>query len=326
MFSRDHFRHHTSEIASGLARPWRSFACQVLLVLGIWGCASTVRHDAAIPDSVPLPVYQEGTTYIFSNGKTETVDAVTKDSVTWRNQRGYLSTGFSDFTYRRAQWESGTRSGTRSFRKRSNWLGGSSETSLWPLAAGKMVRYTESGRWWDAAGKVHVYQSNWRVEVVGREKVRVKAGTFEAWKIVARRFSGGGLGKTRVREIRTWYYAREAGHYVKLARQYPGRRPGRTIELVAILPPLDHLDEGMQSQVNTNFQMALENNPSGVPLPWHVAGQTFSGTTTPTATFQLKSGAYCRQYVQTVTGRGNQHSFYGLACRTAKGDWIVPHQ
>ncbi len=326
MFTRDPFRHTTSGISTGLFRPLRDFVCKLLVVLAIWGCASTVRHDAAISDPVPLPVYREGTTYIYSNGRTETVQTVASDNVTWRNERGDLSTGSSDFTYRRTRWKSGTRSGTRSFQKRSDWLGGSSLTSLWPLAAGKMVRYTESGRWGDAEGKVHVYQSNWRVEVVGREKVRVKAGTFNAWKIVARRFSGGGLGKTRVREARIWYYAREAGHYVKLERQYPGRRPGRTIELVAILPPLSHLDDDMQSRVTTNFQIALENNPSGVPLPWHVAGQTFSGTTTPTATFRLKSGAYCRQYVQTVTGHGKQHSFYGLACRTANGDWIVPRR
>ena len=299
----------------------------MLLVLTLWGCASSGRIDAVLPDPVPLPVYLKGTTYIYSDGKTETVQAVARDQVTWRNHRGHLSSGSPDFTYRRSVWKTGSRSGTRSFRGRNDWLGNPSLPSLWPLQVGNTARHIETGNWRDAEGKDHSYQTQWRVEVVGKERVRVKAGNFDTWKIVARRFSSSrAFGKSRVREIRTWHYAPEAGHYVKLAQRYSGGRSPRAVELVAILPPPVLSQTGAQSRFGSNFQQALENNPSGVPLPWHLTEKALSGTTTPTATFRLKSGIYCRQYIQTVTRRGENHSFFGLACRMENGEWKTPRQ
>ena len=51
--------------------------------------------------------------------------------------------------------------------------------SLWPLAPGKTARYIESGRWHDSEGKVHTYTTQWRSEVAGQMRIRVKAGEFE---------------------------------------------------------------------------------------------------------------------------------------------------
>ncbi len=325
MVSQRYNHHKIGVITGAIARQWQSFVIPVLLAFGIWGCASSDRIYKVSSEPVPLPVYHEGATYIYSNGKTETVQAAHPDKVTWRNHRGHLSSGSPDFTYRRTEWESGSRSGTRSFRLRNDWLGDLSSPSLWPLQIGKTTRYIETGRWRDAAGIVHSYQSQWRAEVAGKERVRVKAGNFDTWKIVARRFSNSSaFSKSGVRETRTWYYAPEAGHYVKLKYHYPGRRSSRSIELVAILPPPVPSNAGLQHQVQSNFQQALENNPSGVPLPWHLAEKALSGTTTPTATFRLKSGTYCRQYMQTVTRRGENHTFFGLACRTDNGEWKIP--
>jgi hypothetical protein len=314
-------------ITAGRSRQWQGFVFPLLLVFGIWGCAASDRLYNVSSDPVPLPLYHEGTTYIYSDGNTETVQSVTPEQVVWRNHRGHFSSGSPDFTYRRTKWESRTRSGTRAFRARNDWLGDPSSPSIWPLQTGKTARHIEMGQWRDAEGSVHSYQTQWRVEVSGKERVRVKAGSFDTWKIVARRFSKGSASdQSRVREIRTWHYAPEAGHYVKVAYHYPGGRPDRSIELVAILPPPVLSNAGPQHRVQSNFQQALENNPSGVPLPWYLAEKALSGTTTPTATFRLKSGTYCRQYIQTVTRRGKNHVFYGLACRTDDGEWKIPRR
>jgi hypothetical protein len=295
--------------------------------IGTLGCASAGRLPLTADAGVPLPDYQEGTTFVYSNGHRETVHEVTPDRVVWQNHRGDISAGSPDFTYRRTAWETRTRSGTRSFRGRNDWLGNPTATSVWPLAPGKTARYIESGRWQDSDGKVHTYNAQWRSEVAGQMRVRVKAGEFDTWKIIARRFSSGGAYSTsRVREVRIWYYAPAAGHYVKMERNYLGRKPNRVVELVAITPPVGRMMPVAQGKVQTNFQQALEENKSGDPLQWAIPEHALSGATMPVATMRLRSGTYCRQYRQQLNQSGEDRAFFGLACRTTEGTWQVPHK
>ena len=307
-----------------LGHKWFYFIL-IIGVAGIFGCASSSRLSSETDPGVPLPVYLEGTTFYYSNGSMENVHAVTPDRVTWRNHRGYLSSGSPDFTYRRATWETRTRSGTRSFKGRNDWLGNQAAISVWPLVPGKTARYIESGHWLDAEGVAHTYHTQWRTEVVGQMRVRVKAGEFDTWKIIARRFSSGGAYKnSRVREVRVWYYAPAAGHYVKMERFYVGRKPDRVVELMAITPPVTHMDPVAQTKVQTNFQQALEKKKSGDPLQWVMPGHTLSGATIPMTTIRLNSGTYCRQYLQQLNQSGEMYAFYGLACRTPNGEWRIP--
>jgi hypothetical protein len=172
---------------------------------------------------------------------------------------------------------------------------------------------------------VHTYETQWRSEVVGKTRISVKAGEFDVWKIVARRFSSGGVdNKSRVREVRAWYYAPAAGHYVKMEYDYLGRRSNRTIELVAITPPVSRMMPVAQTKVQTNFQQALEEKKSGDPLRWVMPEHALSGATMPVATIRLNSGTYCRQYKQQLSQSGEERAFFGLACRTPKGEWHVP--
>lgn len=310
-------------------RPWHKSLRLAMLaaLMAIVGCAAPGRPPTLSGEHVPLPEYQEGTTYVYSNGIQETVEAVGPEGVTWRNHLGTLSSGSPDFTYRRATWKTRTRSGTRRFRERNAGFGAASSASLWPLATGKTARYIESGRWQDAEGKVYTYEVQWRLEVIGQERIHVKAGEFAVWKIVARRFSPVDAFKpVRLREIKTWYYAPAAGHYVKEERHYPGRQPDRDVELLAIIPPVARMNPSAQTTAHTNFQQALEEKQSGVALSWNIAEQKLSGTTTPMATFKMGSGAYCRQYVQHLNRSGEQLAYYGLACRTDAGRWEVPQR
>lgn len=111
--------------------------------------------------ALPLPVYREGTTFVYTNGRWKTVEKVGPEGVTWHNHLGHLSTGSADFTCRHAVWKTRTRSGGRSFRARSDWLGRPDATSVRPLAPGKKASYIESGRWQDDEGKVHTYEYQW---------------------------------------------------------------------------------------------------------------------------------------------------------------------
>jgi hypothetical protein len=302
-------------------------AIMLMLFLGMTGCASTRPGPSEATKPIPLPAYQEGTTFVYTNGRWETVEKAGPEGVTWRNHSGHQSTGSADFTYRHAAWETRTRSGQRSFRARRDWLGNPVATTLWPLAPGKTARYIESGRWQDETGKVYTYESQWRLEVTGQSRINVKAGEFDVWEIVARRFSGGGAyKKSRLREIRTWYYAPVVGHYVRMDRHFSGRRPNRSIELVAVTPPVKGMPAAAKNKVQTIFQQALEGKRSGTVQRWQLAQHALSGAVTPVATFRLKNGTYCRQYIQKLNRAGEETDFYGLACRTEAGDWEIPRR
>ena len=188
-------------------------------------------------------------------------------------------------------------------------------------------RYIESGRWRDEENRDHTYEAHWRLEVEGPAKISVTAGQFDVWKIVGRRFTRGDAFKpSRLREIRNWYYAPAVGHYVREERQYKGRRADRDKELLAVIPPVAHLNASAQTTMHTHFQKALEEQQSGKALRWTLADQALSGTTTPVATFKIDSGGYCRQYVQRLNRSGEERAFYGLACRTDAGRWEVPRR
>lgn len=83
---------------------------------------------------------------------------------------------------------------------------------------------------------------------------------------------------------------------------------------------LDNRDKQMATQAATQ---AFENNPSGQASVWNNPDSGNSGSVTPTKTYQLATGQYCRQYTQTITIGGEQHQTYGTACRQADGTWKI---
>jgi surface antigen len=83
---------------------------------------------------------------------------------------------------------------------------------------------------------------------------------------------------------------------------------------------LDDRDKRMATQAATQ---AFEQNPSGQASAWNNPDSGHSGSITPTKTYQLASGQYCREYTQTITIGGEQHQTYGTACRQADGTWKV---
>ena len=83
---------------------------------------------------------------------------------------------------------------------------------------------------------------------------------------------------------------------------------------------LDDRDKQMASQAATR---AFEQNQTGQASVWNNPDSGNSGSVTPTKTYQLASGQYCRQYTQTIMIGGEQHQTYGTACRQADGTWKI---
>ncbi len=276
--------------------------------------------------TVSLPTYRIGVTFVYSNGKSETVEAVQDDQVVWRDNRNRISTGSRDFTLRRLQWETKTRRGTRQHRPSSDLLDQAARPYLWPLSVGNKASYIETGRWQKKKGEWRDSEIRWQSEVLGRERIRTLAGEFNTWKITAYRYSEGNVyGRPpRKKEIRTWYYAPEVGHYVRYEKDYLGRKPNSSIDLVAVRPSVDHLNVQLKSVIADNFQAALENTRSGNKLQWRSPQQSASGTTQPINTFRGADKRDCRNYVQKIKIENVDYTYYGMACRNEDGQWEIP--
>ena len=83
---------------------------------------------------------------------------------------------------------------------------------------------------------------------------------------------------------------------------------------------LDARDKRMASEA---AQRAFEQNRAGQPTAWKNPDSGNSGSVTPTRTYQLANGQYCREYNQTIMIGGQQHQAYGTACRQPDGTWQI---
>ena len=70
-------------------------------------------------------------------------------------------------------------------------------------------------------------------------------------------------------------------------------------------------------------QRAFEQNRAGQASAWRNPDSGNSGSITPTRTYQIANGQYCREYRQTVVIGGEQHQAYGTACRQPDGSWQI---
>jgi surface antigen len=83
---------------------------------------------------------------------------------------------------------------------------------------------------------------------------------------------------------------------------------------------LDARDKRMAAEA---AQRAFEQNQAGQASVWRNPDSGNSGSITPTKTYQLANGQYCREYKQTITIGGQPNQAYGTACRQPDGSWRI---
>ena len=83
---------------------------------------------------------------------------------------------------------------------------------------------------------------------------------------------------------------------------------------------LDAKDKQMAAQAAT---LAFERNSSGQASVWNNPESGNHGSVTPTHTYQLAGGQYCREYRQDVWIGTEKQQTSGTACRQADGSWQI---
>lgn len=82
---------------------------------------------------------------------------------------------------------------------------------------------------------------------------------------------------------------------------------------------LDNADRAAMSDAN----MRANTAPLGQEIAWNNPNSGNYGTVTPIRDGSTKSGAYCREYQQTITVGGKTEKAYGTACQGADGQWRI---
>jgi surface antigen len=85
----------------------------------------------------------------------------------------------------------------------------------------------------------------------------------------------------------------------------------------------NRLDARDKRMAEAAAQQAFENNRAGQSSVWQNPDSGHSGTITPTRTYQIANGQYCREYQQTIVVGGQPEKAYGTACRQPDGTWQI---
>lgn len=153
--------------------------------------------------SAPLPDYQTGDAFVFSDGRVEQVRRVDGGNVLWSGR------GRSRYWRSRnpiapiLAWKVAGVEGKRTISAGAD--------DLWPLVPGKSVRFravTEIRK----GQKTRRSVAFWKCAAGLPRVVTVPAGTFEAWPIQCDRYSSASM---RLAERVSWNWSAELGHYVR---------------------------------------------------------------------------------------------------------------
>ncbi len=273
-----------------------------------------VSKSGIAPDGAPVPVYSVGDTYVYSDSTTATVVRVDNDVVVWQSGDGERGASHWNFI----------RPGVTSpfSRPRLRYDVGSAADEIWPLQVGKTVSFSAKPIIAQASVDTDAQPAGqlWQCGVGGAEQVAVAAGRFDTIRITcqtAEPFAGQAVE-------RTWFYAPELRHYVRLDERYAASRPVESVELVAIR--LEGVDwpPAARAGLDRALQAALETTPKGKRIEWKSSAVETRVTISPTAE-RRDAPSYCRTFVQKVRESDGETRIYpGLACREVSGEWVIP--
>lgn len=82
---------------------------------------------------------------------------------------------------------------------------------------------------------------------------------------------------------------------------------------------MDDVDRMRANEANTRAHTA----PLGERITWNNPQRNHYGSVTPTRDGYAQSGAYCREFYQTVSIGGRSEDAYGQACQQPDGSWRI---
>ena len=264
--------------------------------------------------AVDLPAYLPGTTFIYSNGDTERVLGAKDLVVRWGRSDGTTFSAHRNFLLPKSYWTSGKQRGTAKISGKPD--------KLWPHREGSAVSFEAKVTMQQGsdAGSTKRRTDQWRCQNNGTEQVSVDAGTFDTQVLVCSR----GADPTSPEIVRTWYYAKDVGHYVRFVEVQPEIDTTESIDLVAIRPGALSWPPIVRAALTRALVHALEKAEETARLPWTSSGVKTRVTIKAKSKFVADDGKTCRRFTQIWLENGQQRNFPAIACKSPSGKWSIP--
>lgn len=261
---------------------------------------------------LPADRYRAGDSFVYSDGRVETVVGIAGDMVLWEDNRGTQFTAYRNFILPPVEISSPSRKARTSIDATSD--------ALWPLRlTSKAAFATRTVETLRAQPNDHLGSAErWRCRVGGPAMISVAAGTFDSVRIICDITT-----EAESRHRRVWYYAPSIGHYVLRQEIPPNADEGTTIELVAIRPGTGRWPPLVLAGLKSATLHALESQPVGRSVRWDSSAVDTVVQIIPTA-IQRPRETYCRTYVQVTSGSDGRRIYPAKACRTPSGQWHIP--
>lgn len=261
-----------------------------------------------------LPVYERGSTFVYSDGSIERVVATKGSTVRWAGHDGTHFTADRNFLLPWSYWQTSAERGTATLVGDPN--------SFWPLLGEQEIRFSAQIAVQNRADTSDVEQTteSWRCRVIGDDRLRVMAGTFDTLIVGCDRHGGRSSQATR----RVWHFAPELGHYVRRDERFDNPALDRSTELVAIQPAAPGWPPVARAALDRAVQQALDSAPDGAREDWSSSGVETEVTIQPAARFRQADGTTCRSYLQIWSGSEGERYFPGTACLGDSGEWRIP--
>ena len=261
--------------------------------------AELVHVEAA---GIP-PHYDAGDTYIWSNGRVETVARIAGSKLFWRGDGGARYTADRNFLIPPSSWAGPSGSGEADARV--------NEHASWPLKAGKPLQFEVS-----SGGLLE----KWRCRIGGARRVSVPAGRFDVVVLACERWPAPAGEWVR----REWLYAPAVRHYVARTDILAGGIRTR-MELVGIRPGAKDWPPAVRAGLDRAVQDVLGDLPAGERSLWSstVVREEFEIFAGPV--WNIDGAGRCRRFRLIAPGAGISRVYPALACaRDADGKWRIP--
>ncbi len=272
------------------------------------GTKAVRRHNAS------PPTYKAGSTFVYSDGRVDTVASLKGNMVRWIRNDGTRFTAHRNFLLPWYYWQSTAESGTVT-------LEGEPE-DVWPLRTGRERKFSTQTMVQRNAGSNNLadWAEAWRCRFEGLEQLSVTAGRFKTIKFACSRDAGASSPALE----RTWYYAPKIGHYVRVIDATPGGKEQLT-DLVAIRPSGETWPPIARAALGRAVEQALNSAKNGEEVPWTSSGVATRVTIKPTSGFRKSDGKRCRSFLQIWANKSGKYRYPGAACQaSSSGRWRIP--
>jgi hypothetical protein len=171
-----------------------------------------------------LPEYRVGDTFIYSDRRVETAERVELRDVIWRAGNGQRFTRPRNCVVPAVEWSTSRTRGRRVVR--------GEHEKLWPLEAGRTVRFRSMAEVRSDSDPLRRIPELWTCTAAGPKRIEVPAGRFDTQQIRCDRYSPDTM---RVQRRVIWYYSADVGHYVRRETIEFGTGKRSNVDLVAQL-------------------------------------------------------------------------------------------